>query len=77
MNTATPMTRLNTEREEAARLNLSMRTLQSWRTNGGGPPYLKAGRAVRYDPRQTDAWLATRVRRHTSDPGTDAVGGTA
>lgn len=73
MNAATPITRLNTEKEEAARLNLSERTLQAWRTRGDGPAYIKTGRAVRYDPRVTDEWLASRARRHTSDPGPQAT----
>lgn len=66
---AAPITRLNTEREEADRLNASVRTLQAWRTRGDGPPFLKLGRAVRYDPRKTDEWLATRARRNTADTG--------
>ncbi len=69
MTAATPFTRLNTERQEAERLNLSERTLQAWRTRGDGPPFVKLGRAVRYNPNETDSWLATRARRHTADPG--------
>lgn len=66
MSKVTPP-RLNTEKEEAARLNVSERTLQAWRTRGDGPPFVKLGRAVRYDPRTTDAWLETRARRHTAE----------
>ncbi|NCC41592.1 MAG: DNA-binding protein, partial [Gammaproteobacteria bacterium] len=69
MTAVTSFPRLNTEKEEAARLNLSDRTLQAWRTRGDGPPFVKLGRAVRYDPRATDEWLATRARRNTADPG--------
>ncbi len=69
----THLPRLNSEKEEAARLNLSERTLQAWRTRGDGPPFLKLGRAVRYDPKAVDAWLATRARRHTADPGPAAA----
>ena len=75
MSSTFPLTRLNNESEEAARLHLSKRTLQAWRVRGDGPPYLKVGRAVRYDPRQTDEWLATRARRHTADPGPQAAEG--
>lgn len=67
MNTA-PVSRLNTEKEEAARLNLSARTLQQWRVQGVGPAFIKLGRAVRYDPAVVDAWLATRARSNTSQP---------
>lgn len=66
MNPA-PIT-LHTEREEAARLSLSLRTLQSWRTRGDGPAYLKLGKAVRYNPMEVDRWLATQYRQHTADP---------
>jgi predicted DNA-binding transcriptional regulator AlpA len=69
MTAGIPLCRLNTEEQEARRLNLSKRTLQAWRTRGDGPPYVKLGRAVRYDPRASDAWLASRTRRHTADQG--------
>jgi hypothetical protein len=75
MSNLSPLTRLNDESEEATRLNLSKRTLQAWRTRGDGPPFVKLGRAVRYDPRQTDEWLTTRARRHTADPGPQPVEG--
>lgn len=65
--------RLTTEQEEAKRLQLSRRTLQAWRTRGDGPPYTKLGRAVRYNPAEVDAWIASRARRHTADPGPAAA----
>lgn len=37
-----------TERELAARWNMSIKTLQIWRFQGKGPSYLKLGRSVRY-----------------------------
>jgi predicted DNA-binding transcriptional regulator AlpA len=64
-----PAKRFNTEHEEAARLGISVRTLQSWRAKGTGPAYLKLGRAVRYQPEVTDAWLQSRQRRSTADTG--------
>jgi predicted DNA-binding transcriptional regulator AlpA len=73
VNAVQPFTHLNTEREEADRLNLSVRTLQAWRTRGDGPPFVKLGRAVRYNPGVVDAWLATRARSHTADPGPEAA----
>jgi predicted DNA-binding transcriptional regulator AlpA len=69
MSTTPTFTKLNTEREEAARLQLSLRTLQAWRTRGDGPAYLKLGKAVRYNPLEVDRWLETRARKHTADPG--------
>lgn len=72
MTAVTPILNLHTERQEATRTGFSVRTLQAWRCRGDGPPYLKVGRAVRYDPRAVDAWLGSKARIHTSDPGTAA-----
>ena len=36
------------ENQAAEFLGLSVRTLQAWRVRGGGPLYVKFGRAVRY-----------------------------
>jgi hypothetical protein len=36
------------EAEAARLLNLSIRTLQAWRSRGFGPPYVRVGRAIRY-----------------------------
>lgn len=57
--------KLHTEKQESDRLGISTRTLQSWRIKGGGPPFLKIGAAVRYNPDQVDAWLSSRVRTNT------------
>jgi hypothetical protein len=40
------------ERDVARRTGISVRTLQSWRFKGKGPPYTRAGRRVIY-PRQS------------------------
>lgn len=40
-------THLNS-REAARLLGLSRRTLEGWRSRGGGPPFRRFGRAVRY-----------------------------
>jgi predicted DNA-binding transcriptional regulator AlpA len=40
-----------TENQAADFLGLSVRTLQAWRVRGGGPRYVKIGRAVRYQRR--------------------------
>lgn len=68
MNTpnVTPVKALYDEKREAARLGFSVRTLQQWRVKGGGPPYLKIGSAVRYNPEAVDAWLNDRTRSNTS-----------
>jgi len=56
---------LHDEKREAERLSINVRTLQQWRLRGGGPPYLKIGALVRYDPRQVDAWLDERIQSNT------------
>ena len=56
--------------EQAAEyLGLSPKTLETLRTRGGGPPFLKLGRRVVYRKTDLDNWLAARVRRSTSDHG--------
>jgi Helix-turn-helix domain len=37
--------------------NINRRTWQQWRFRGHGPAYTKAGRLVRYDLRDVEAWL--------------------
>jgi len=37
-----------TETELARRWNVSIKTLQRWRSEGVGPPYIKLSKAVRY-----------------------------
>ena len=44
--------------DAATYLGLSGRTLEAKRVTGGGPKFLKLGRAVRYDVDDLDAWLA-------------------
>lgn len=58
--------------EIAAYLRVSVRTLQSWRHRGGGPPFRKYGELVRYKGSAVLEWDASRSRRTTSDPGSEA-----
>lgn len=51
---------LMNEHEAARSLSLAVPTLRKWRVHGGGPPFLKLNRAVRYDPSDLSAWLAAR-----------------
>lgn len=46
---------------------LSPRTLEAFRVRGGGPRYIQIGRAVVYDTRDLDEWMAARKRDSTSD----------
>lgn len=48
---------------------LSIRTLESLRLRGDGPPFIKLGRAVRYRRADVLGWLSGNLRRSTSDSG--------
>ena len=48
------------EKEAAPYIGMSEMYLRVARMKGGGPPYLKIGRAVRYDVRDLDKWLETK-----------------
>ena len=50
-------------------LGVSVSTLNKLRVSGGGPPYLKLGRRVVYDPADLEAWSASRRRTSTSQAG--------
>ena len=63
------MTQLINEREAATLLRLSVKCLQGWRVRGGGPPFIKLGRSVRYEVPALEAFVQEAVRRSTSDPG--------
>jgi excisionase family DNA binding protein len=60
------MLRLLTQRETAAALRLSERTLERLRLTGGGPVYVKCGRSVRYRESDLEEWIAERVVSSTS-----------
>lgn len=59
--------RLLTESEAAERLAVSVRTLQQWRVSGGGPLFVKLGRAVRYRPSELTIFVGAGTRFHTSE----------
>ena len=65
-NPETTRHRLVDENEAADLLGLSKRTLQAWRVRGGGPPFLKLGRLVRYDVTMLWGWAASHVAENTS-----------
>ncbi|MFB9262829.1 helix-turn-helix transcriptional regulator [Bradyrhizobium erythrophlei] len=55
------------QREAAALLRLSERTLERWRVSGDGPPFVKAGRRVLYRPADLDTWITTHIVSSTSE----------
>jgi len=63
------MVRLLTQSDAAKLLRLSERTLERLRLQGGGPPFVKAGRSVRYRETDLEAWIDARVVSSTSAIG--------
>ena len=57
---------LLTENEAAKYLRVSVRTVQGWRCSGGGPPFVRLGRLVRYRDTALEAWLGMREVTSTS-----------
>ena len=52
--------------EEAAKiLDVTKSTLEYWRCRGGGPPYIKYGRAVRYREADLHQFIESRLQRNT------------
>lgn len=66
-----PMRELLTERHVAGVLRVSVKALQAWRLRGGGPPFIKLGRCVRYRLEDLEAFIASARRHSTSDRGQD------
>jgi hypothetical protein len=56
------MKKLIDGRAVADTLGIPEHTLANWRWRGVGPPYLKVGKHVRYDPDQLEAWVAQQSR---------------
>ncbi|MCW5673393.1 MAG: helix-turn-helix domain-containing protein [Xanthobacteraceae bacterium] len=57
MNGEEPAPILITEKAAARLLSVSFRTLQTWRTQEKGPPFLRIGRAVRYESEAISSWV--------------------
>lgn len=61
------MQTLLTQRDAATLLALSVRTLERLRLAGGGPKFLKAGKAVRYRESDLEIWIEARLFNSTSE----------
>jgi hypothetical protein len=57
-----------TQDEVADRLQISPRTLESWRVSGLGPAFLKVGTRVRYRLEDLKAYEAAQRRRMVLKP---------
>jgi predicted DNA-binding transcriptional regulator AlpA len=53
--------------EAAKKLRVTKATLESWRCRGGGPQFVKYGRAVRYRPEDIEKFLEKSLRSSTSE----------
>ena len=47
--------------------SISKSTLEKWRVYGGGIPFIRAGRLVRYARSDIDAWMVARRIASTSE----------
>lgn len=64
------MPHLLTEADAADYLKVSPKTLESWRTRGGGPQFVRLrGRAIRYRFNDLAAFIESGLRASTSDTG--------
>jgi hypothetical protein len=59
---------LLTEVSAADILHLSIRTLQSWRSKKLGPPFVRAGRAVRYRRGDLIQWIDANTVSASATP---------
>ena len=59
---------LLTPKETASRLRVSTSWLAKARMRGDGPPYIKMGRAIRYNEVTIVEWMKSRQRLSTSEP---------
>lgn len=60
-----PTNMLNTD-QAASYLGLARATLEAWRTRGGGPVFVKLGKAVRYRLTDLDSFILSRVKTNTA-----------
>jgi Helix-turn-helix domain len=42
-------------------------TMRKLRRTGGGPPYVRRGRSIRYDVQEFDAWMKEQTFRSQAD----------
>lgn len=56
-----------TPEQTADWLGISKPTLQRMRTDGSGPPYIKLGRRVLYQPSALSRWVAAHAVTSTAD----------
>jgi hypothetical protein len=62
-----PETAYQPARQFARTTGIPESTLAKMRMRGGGPPYVKIGRSVRYSVSLGLAWMDAHTRRNTSE----------
>jgi Helix-turn-helix domain len=55
------------QRDAAAYLQLTVRTLERWRVQGIGPRFVRLNHSIRYRQQDLDAHVASRVVGSTSE----------
>ena len=64
---------LLTQREAATHLRIAQKTLEGWRTRGGGPKFVRFGtRAVRYRPADLNEFVERGLRTSTASEAAQA-----
>jgi excisionase family DNA binding protein len=58
---------LLTQQQLAEELQVSVRTLERWRREGTGPPWVRVGRSPRYRRQDLDRWLEATRRTGPND----------
>lgn len=53
-----------TPRQVSELLSIPVKTLERWRGERVGPPYLHAGRQVRYPRKDLERWIRDNTIRH-------------
>lgn len=61
-----PIASIMTVSQAADYLGLAVSTLNKWRCHGGGPVFIKMGRAVRYRVADLEAYIKVSQRDSTS-----------
>ncbi len=59
--------KLQSERDVEANYGFGLSWLRSMRIKGGGIPFIKCGRSVRYDPDDVEAYIAARRVTSTTE----------
>lgn len=66
MTKTKPETTIMTVQQAAVYLGLAVSTLNKWRCHGGGPVFVKMGRAVRYRVTDLDTYINASILKSTS-----------